>query len=136
MFDEQRLDLPSIVVEAPPPGAAPAGMRTVCHLEAHLLAFEPLMRERAAAASYYPDHVIFLGPAARLDSKPTAPDGLQKLPEQAPSSADEMALCLALVLQRVPAAADLVPLGAEAEAGLLNWEAERYRQVLTATVKR
>ena len=140
---EQRLDVPTLGGEAPEPGAAPAGLRPVRHPRAHRLAFDPLLRGRAAAGSYYPDHVIFLGPGARADDKATAPNGVQKLtlvsdagaflPEDAVPSADEMALCLALVLERVPETAELVPLGTDAEATLLNWEAEAYRQALAGS---
>jgi hypothetical protein len=52
------------------------------------------------------------------------------LPADAPQSADELALCLALVAARVPEGAPLVHLGAGAENALLNWDAEKYRQKL------
>ena len=45
-------------------------------------------------------------------------------------SADELALCLALVLERVPADAALRYLTAADEAELLDWDAEKYRQAL------
>ena len=48
------------------------------------------------------------------------------------ASADELALCLALVLERVPADAALHYLTAADEAELLDWDAEKYRQSLAA----
>ena len=52
------------------------------------------------------------------------------LPPDATCSADELALCLALVLERVPHDARLRHLTAEHEAELLDWDAEKYRQSL------
>ena len=43
---------------------------------------------------------------------------------------DELALCLALVLERVPPDARLARLTADEEAELLDWDAEKYRQQL------
>ena len=143
---ERRLDLPTTGAPMPQTGAAPAGLRPVRHTKAHRLASDPLFRTRAAAGSYYPDHVIFLGPGARLGDTLTVPNGVQKLtlvpdagaflPDDAIPSADEMALCLALVLERVPEDAELTPLSADAEATLLNWDAEAYRQELARRTAR
>jgi hypothetical protein len=41
--------------------------------------------------------------------------------------------CLALVTSRLPLNAEIIYLTAENEQALLNWEAERYRQQLTAS---
>jgi hypothetical protein len=41
-----------------------------------------------------------------------------------------MLQCAFDVLGRVPADWDLVPIGWDAEAELLNWDAEKYRQAL------
>ena len=41
-------------------------------------------------------------------------------------------MCLALVLERVPADATLHYLTAADEAELLDWDAEKYRQTLQA----
>ncbi len=43
-----------------------------------------------------------------------------------------MLTCLALVTSRVPTDAEVIYLTAENERALLNWDAERYRQQLTA----
>jgi rhamnose utilization protein RhaD (predicted bifunctional aldolase and dehydrogenase) len=82
--------------------------------------------------------VIFLGPAA---NRPAAK--LRLLPEAGAvlaagteASADELALCLALVLERVPAAACLRYLSEADEAELMNWDAEQYRQALARSLGR
>ena len=91
----------------------------------------------ACAGSLYPDHVIFLGPAARssaLGSESSKlllrPGAGALLAEGTGASADELALCLALVLERVPETARLHYLTAADEAELMNWDAEQYRQAL------
>ena len=55
------------------------------------------------------------------------------LAEGTGASADELALCLALVLERVPESARLHYLTAADEAELMNWDAELYRQALART---
>lgn len=137
---ERRLDMPSAAAPVTPPSKVPPGLRPVAHGKAHALAHDATMRARALSGSFYPDHVIFLGPAARTG---TSGGALSKLvlvagegaflPENAGPGADELALCLALVLERVPAEAALVRLTPEAEAALLDWDAEQYRQALQAT---
>ena len=133
---ERRLDAPARELH---PGTSPQrpGLRPVIHDRVHILANDPAMRATATAASYYPDHVIFLGPAACTPEtkKPGQNLILEEgagayLPEDAPPAADELALCLALVLARVPKDAELVSLTPEQEAALLGWDAEKYRQSL------
>jgi rhamnose utilization protein RhaD (predicted bifunctional aldolase and dehydrogenase) len=133
---ERRLDQPARPLpasEAPPRD----GLRPVKHARVHTLANDPTMRAWATAGSYYPDHVIFLGPAAAMPEsrKPGQNLILEEgagayLPADAPPAADELALCLALVLARVPEGAELVRLTPEQEAALLGWDAEQYRQSL------
>jgi rhamnose utilization protein RhaD (predicted bifunctional aldolase and dehydrogenase) len=133
---ERRLEQPARRL---PESEAPArpGLRPVSHAIVHALADDPAMRATATAGSYYPDHVIFLGPAAATPEsrKPGQHLILEEgagayLPEDAPPAADELALCLALVLARVPTDAELVRLTPEQEAALLGWDAEKYRQSL------
>lgn len=139
---ERRLDGP---VRPLPPGRPELlpvgpGSRPVRHERAHRLAMAPELVAWACKGSLYPDHVIFLGPAAaRLGDAAAAALGSKLvvvpgagllLPAEAPVSADELALCLALVLERVPPAAPLRYLAPEAEAELLDWDAEKYRQAL------
>ena len=97
--------------------------------------------DRACAGSLYPDHVIFLGPAARTTGTAADPAKLLLRPgagallaEDTGASADELALCLALVLERVPEAARLRYLTAADEAELMNWDAEQYRQALARSL--
>ena len=110
------------------------------------LAVEPKLRSRAVAGSYYPDHVVFLGPALPEISS----DELGKLADvpstipavvvrdrgvlvrtTANTSQRSMLLCLQDFLKRVPATWELIPIGSQAEHELLNWDAEKYRQKLS-----
>jgi len=43
-----------------------------------------------------------------------------------------MLRCLSDILARLPSDWSLDPIGLEAEAELLNWDAEKYRQTLAA----
>ncbi len=134
---ERRLDAPTRALGAvtqPPPRQ---GLRPARHRAAHTLATDARLRAMAMAGSYYPDHVIFLGPAAATPetAKPgqqliLVPDVGAYLPEDAPPAADELALCLALVLARVPEGAELLSFTAEQEAALMGWDAEKYRKAL------
>ena len=134
---ERRLDAPARALEARQAPPRP-GLRPVKHAIVHALADDADLRSIATAGSYYPDHVIFLGPAAATPEtrKPgqnltLEPAAGAYLPEDAPPAADELALCLALVLARVPEGAELVSLTPEQEAALLGWDAEKYRQSLS-----
>jgi rhamnose utilization protein RhaD (predicted bifunctional aldolase and dehydrogenase) len=156
---ERRLDAP--VQPAPGGSRAPLaslaqalGLREPVHPAAHALAMNRLRLERAVTGSLYPDHVIFLGPAATgLPAGADAPELAAAVAAAAErggklflvpgagallaagttASADELALCLALVLERVPEDAALRCLRPEAEAELLDWDAEKYRQSLAST---
>jgi len=88
--------------------------------------------------SYYPDHVVFLGPAlsgADHDGLPPAivieGTGVAIRTIATPSQR-AMLRCLSDLLARLPA--DWMPeaIGAQAEAELLAWDAEKYRQALAA----
>ncbi len=133
---ERRLDAPARKLDSAAPPARDS-LRPVRHAAAHALAHDAGMRERAAAGSYYPDHVIFLGPAAATPEtrRPgqhllLVPGEGAYLPADAQPAADELALCLALVLARVPDDARLIRFTAAEEAALLGWDAEKYRQSL------
>jgi rhamnose utilization protein RhaD (predicted bifunctional aldolase and dehydrogenase) len=140
---ERRLEAP---VRAAPAGdcaalaqaAAELGLRVVKHEHAHTMATDRQQTLRATAGSLYPDHVIFLGPAAA--TLPSGALGASKLfilpgagvllSPDTTHSADELALCLALVLERVPEDAAVRYLDAADVADLLDWDAEKYRQSL------
>ncbi|MEM6897575.1 MAG: class II aldolase, partial [Pseudomonadota bacterium] len=97
--------------------------------------------DRAAAlarsGSYYPDHVVFLGPALPAKDHGGKPPVILNdrgafLREGATDAQKAMLTCLSDVLRRLPADWTAEPIGAEAEAELLDWDAEKYRQALAA----
>ena len=110
------------------------------------LAVDANPRTRASAGSYYPDHVVFLGPALPLilpeelggltNDPPPFPAVLVKdrgilLKKSANASQRSMVLCLLDFLARIPENWELIPIGSDAENELLNWDAEKYRQKLS-----
>jgi rhamnose utilization protein RhaD (predicted bifunctional aldolase and dehydrogenase) len=136
---EARLDGPRRRLE--PPTAAPpvpGGHRLPHHALVHTLALDPQCQERACSGSLYPDHVIFLGPAAggRASKLHLLPGAGALLAAGTEASADELALCLALLLERVPPEAQLRYLTTADEAELMNWDAEQYRQALAHSLGR
>jgi rhamnose utilization protein RhaD (predicted bifunctional aldolase and dehydrogenase) len=119
----------------------------------HDIATDRYSRATATSGSLYPDHVVFLGPGLpvlehceKLSDMiaQTAADGLPPpvallvpgvgslIREDANDGAEAMLTCLALVTCRLPLTARVNYLTAESEHALLNWDAERYRQQLTA----
>lgn len=92
----------------------------------------------AVNGSYYPDHVVFLGPALpATDHNGTPPVIMQKgtgilVRNNATPSQKAMLRCLSDLLLRLPANWSASAIGAKAEAELLNWDAEKYRQALAA----
>lgn len=90
----------------------------------------------ALAGSYYPDHVVFLGPALPQQNGQANPPAILKagegilLRQDATPSQRAMLTCLADVLCRLPGDWTAEPIGPKAEAELLNWDAEKYRQAL------
>lgn len=138
---EGRLDTPPLGLPAGDPARLDApGLRPATHAAAHGLAMDPAVVARVGRGSLYPDHVIFLGPAtAILGDEAAAARGVKLflapgvgalLASDAGPSADELALCLALVMERVPSDARLRYLTLADEAELMNWDAEKYRQAL------
>lgn len=102
------------------------------------IACNPVACSRAAGGSYYPDHVVFLGPALPLQDHDGAPPAVVEegqgvlLRTGATASQKAMLQCISDLLSRVPEDWALNPIGTEAEASLLNWDAEKYRQALAA----
>lgn len=94
----------------------------------------------AQSGAYYPDHVVFLGPTLPApDDTGTAPLRIiagQGVALRADATASQKAMltCLSDILRRLPAEWTPAPIGAEAEASLLNWDAEKYRQALAARI--
>ena len=128
---ETRLEMPVLVPAGEAPvQAAPQGYAWLS--EATPLATNARLRALALAGSYYPDHVVFLG--AALPTHPDAPAFLTQegaaLRADATSSQRAMLHCLMDELSRLPQAWTPHAIGAAAEAELLNWDAEKYRQAL------
>ncbi|WP_108482184.1 class II aldolase/adducin family protein [Oceaniglobus ichthyenteri] len=100
------------------------------------IAQNPRTATLAVSGSYYPDHVVFLGAGLpQSASDPSTPVILIKgegilIRSDATPSQRAMLRCLGDVLCRVPADWQIEPIGTEAEAALLNWDAEKYRQAL------
>ena len=133
---ERRLSLPAADVRAPVPEQAPPdGFAWSGY---GWLARDPQAMNRVTAGSFYPDHVVFLGPALPRKDHAAAPPALLidgqgvALRTTATDSQRAMLRCLSDVLSRVPDDWTPTPIGAEAEAELLNWDAEKYRQALAA----
>lgn len=119
----------------------------------HSLATDPHNFSIATAGSLYPDHVIFLGPAlpalaegedfAALTGRVAAerrPPPVAVLVSgkgaiirtNASEAAQALLTCLALVVARLPVDAAVEYLPPAKEQALLNWDAEHYRQQMTA----
>ena len=155
---EDRLALP---LRSAPPGNEKA-LAEICEgtdyrppsdPRCHGIATDRYCRAIATSGSLYPDHVVFLGRGLpvleqreSLNAMISAvkADGL-RLPvaflvpgigsvihKNASNGAEAMLTCLALVTSRLPLNAEITYLTAENEQALLNWDAERYRQQLTA----
>lgn len=122
---------PSSPVDDPLPGFEWAGKE-------NWLARDTAALARITAGSYYPDHVVFLGAGLpTVDNEDQPPvilvpgKGIQ-IRTSATTAQRAMLRCLSDVLRRVPGAWPLAPIGQVAEAELLNWDAEKYRQWLAA----
>ena len=125
---ERRLALDATVHEpnldpAPDGWVAPAGTEAI--------------DERAVAGSFWPDHVVFLGPGvapsierALPEQKTAMHDGRAVLRVDAKPIAATMLRCLSDVFARLPDDWTPEPIGEAAEAELMNWDAEEYRQKL------
>jgi len=92
----------------------------------------------AKSGSFYPDHVVFLGPALpAVDTVANPPAILISgigvaLRRGATPSQNAMLLCLSDLMSRLPEDWSPIAIGPTAEAELLNWDAEKYRQALAA----
>ena len=105
--------------------------------ETHALATDAFALERGKNAVFYPDHVVFLGVGVATEIESGAPlvasPGKGVLIRKGAKPAIEpMGRCLADVMRRVEAEDPLIALNAEAIDRLVNWDAEKYRQNLTA----
>lgn len=90
------------------------------------------------AGTYYPDHVVFLGPSLPTKDHEGKPPVIVQngvgilIRDGASSSQKAMLRCLSDLMSRLPFDWDVAAIGAEAEAELLDWDAEKYRQALAA----
>ena len=122
--------------------------------EAHQAA---LTHERAGIAAngpLYPDQTVFIGPACaikhagedmttaltryqerwKMEAKAViVPNEGMLISASSSDGAQAMAACLGLVLERLYPSADIAFLDNEEVYGLMNWDAEKYRQSLTRT---
>lgn len=141
---EQRLELPAPAESRASGSTADySGWKYVPDVSS--MATDPNLFHRATSGTYYPDHVVFLGPAMPALS----PSELAQLnPDEFPVPAvlvegegvylksdarpaqRAMLDCIYNVLARIPADWTLLPIGEDAESELLNWDAEKYRQTL------
>ncbi len=134
---ERRLELAPCATEMPDPAEpAPYGYNWLAASAG--IAGDHRLCRLALGGSYYPDHVVFLGPAL-----PEWRDGLVApaavrsgrglvVKETATSAQRAMARCLVDVLKRLPPDWTPQKLSPEQEGELLNWDAEKYRQALAA----
>jgi rhamnose utilization protein RhaD (predicted bifunctional aldolase and dehydrogenase) len=119
------------------------GWRLPVHAKVHEVALDRRRIALAQGGVGWPDHAIFLadriGTYARdLVSVPVDENAKLILIENVGAlvkadlgaAGDELALCLALVLERFPADAEIVYLPEHEVAALMGWEAEAYRQKL------
>ncbi|MEM9900116.1 MAG: class II aldolase/adducin family protein [Pseudomonadota bacterium] len=134
---EQRLHMPMGIAETPPPpeSAPPEGFDWA---EESWIAQDKSRAAQATQGSYYPDHVVFLGPALprgnlQADAPAILVDGEGILIRKAATNSQRAMLrCLADLMARLPTNWTPEAIGSEAEAELLNWDAEKYRQALAA----
>jgi rhamnose utilization protein RhaD (predicted bifunctional aldolase and dehydrogenase) len=155
---ERRL---SLVPRTSPP-AAPDAVAQICASTEYrpaadpihnALATDPHNLSIASGGSLYPDHVIFLGRAlpalfgeedlgllaARVAANGLAPPvavlvrgkGVV-IRTDANTAAHALLTCLALVITRLPLDAAVKYLPPDKEQALLSWDAEQYRQQMTA----
>lgn len=132
---ESRLAIPASATSDQPVGSARDGFELLAE---SWIAHDARACKLALAGSYYPDHVVFLGPAlpkADHDGNPPvilAPGEGVYLRDGATSSQRAMIKCLSDCLSRLPTTWGVEAIGSGAEAELLNWDAEKYRQALAA----
>ena len=132
---EDRLKMPVLRDTAARAASAMDGFEAVTE---SWMAHDAQICALALGGSYYPDHVVFLGPALPTADHNEPPPVILKpgqgvyLRNGATSSQRAMTKCLSDCMSRLPEDWTAEPIGAEAEASLLNWDAEKYRQALAA----
>jgi len=130
---ETRLQMPVLTDDTTPPQSAPPTGYAWFHA-ATCLATDARLNGFALAGSYYPDHVVFLGAGLPTADAPAICVGTTGVALKTDATFSQMAMiqCLSDVLRRLPADWTPQAIGLDAEAELLNWDAEKYRQALAA----
>lgn len=132
---EDRLALPSPSTTSAVPDADPApGYEWAPE---SWLAQDEEVCEIVLAGTYYPDHIVFLGSALPQSTDTDRPAVLIPgqgvlLKTDATDVQKQMLRCLSDVFAMMPKEWRPIPIGLDAEAALLNWDAEKYRQGLAA----
>lgn len=139
---EARLAVEARATAAPDlPGlsalAAARGLAVPTDARLHQLALDPFACERVVRGALFPDQVVFVGPRLAYldDATVDAPcrlvpgRGVLVSPDLTPGQ-EQLLLCLALLMVRLPERASLAWLPDDEVAALLGWEAERYRKAL------
>jgi rhamnose utilization protein RhaD (predicted bifunctional aldolase and dehydrogenase) len=131
---EQRLALPSASKEWRKPETS--ALDGFTWSEYSWLGQNERAMQLALNGTYYPDHVVFLGPALPEQENDATPPAILirgqgvLIRDGATSSQLAMLRCLCDVLSSLPSEWTVDPIGTDAEAELLNWDAEKYRQAL------
>lgn len=133
---EDRLSLSPMSIKANPPiDPAPDGF---VWSDVNWLAQDERAFERAKSGTYYPDHVVFLGPCLPTQDHDANPPAVLKKGQgvlvRTDATLTQLAMlrCISDVLSRLQDGWTVDPIGPDAEAELLNWDAEKYRQALAA----
>jgi len=130
---EHRLAMPTLDAATSLDGPEKAGFT---RLAESWMAFDPRVLSLTTQGSYYPDHVVFLGPALPAADHGGLPpvfiaanEGVY-LRDGATASQRAMIKCLSDCMSRLPKEWTADAIGSDAEAALLDWDAEKYRQAL------
>lgn len=100
------------------------------------MAQDKIVKSYITSGSFYPDHVVFLGSGLPVcDANGKTPVVLHEdegvaIRSDATNSQKAMLKCLSDIMCRLPKSWIPQTIGVNAEAELLNWDAEKYRQKL------
>lgn len=103
--------------------------------EESVLAQQKHCQRLVGEGSYYPDHVVFLGPRLPMVANESVPafivDGVGiQIKQNATAVQHAMLKCLADIFCRHPVDWQPKAISMDAESELLDWDAEKYRQAL------
>ena len=132
---EDCLALHQAAMMAPCPSKAPP-IGYAWYEDGGRLAQDEILYQQAKSGSFYPDHVVFLGSGLTdYDADRSRPASLVAgegilVRDDATKSQRAMLQCLIDFFAHKPCDWMPEPIGVRAEAALLNWDAEKYRQAL------